>query len=175
MKPKNNMLPKLCIIPLMLLCGSLTSSLEGGILPTPFEYALETDKAIYQLGETVYATHTITNTLDVSVDLEFRKAPGFDLWVLDYGETTWQAYTLFLTVVWTRTFEPGEILEFDYTWDMTDNDGNPVLPGEYDMVGVNYGDDNHVITNITIVPEPATVILMGLAGIYGAFFLNRRH
>ncbi len=175
MKPKNNMLPKLCIIPLMLLCGSLTSSLEGGILPTPFEYALETDKAIYQLGETVYVSHTITNTLDVSVELEFRKEPGFDLWVMQGDSTIYIEYPFAKWVTWTRTFEPGEILEFDYTWDMTDNDGNPVLPGEYDMVGVNYGDDNHVITNITIVPEPATVTLMGLAGIYGAFFLNRRH
>ncbi len=167
------------LLPLVpvLLCGLLTSDLAAEITPLPtgddLEYSLETDKTIYQLGETVYATHTITNPLDVPVDVEFAQESGFDLWVLKNGERIWQQYTAFKCVIWTRTFAPGEILEFDYTWDMTDNDGNAVLPGEYELVGVIYGHGRNVSTNITIVPEPAMVTLMGTAGMYLAFFKNR--
>ena len=162
----------------VLLCGLLTSDLAADPTPLPngndLEYSLETDKTIYQLDETVYATHTITNPLDVPVDVEFTQEPGFNLWVMQGDTEIWAAYRAFAQVIWTRTFAPGEILKFDYTWDMTDNDGDVILPGEYELVGVIYGAGRNVSTNITIVPEPAMVGLMGMAGMYLAFFQNRR-
>ena len=174
MRPKNNMLSKLCTIPLILLCGSLTSTLKAEPTPVPngndLEYYLLADRTTYQLGETVFVTHTITNPLDVPVDVEFRQQPGFNLWVMQGDSTIYIEYPFGLQVIWTRTFAPNEILEFDYTWDMTDNDGNTVLPGEYDLVGVIHGHGRNVSTNITIVPEPATVMLFAL----GAIIMHRR-
>lgn len=165
----------LLLLVTVLLCGLLTSNLGAEITPLPnnmgLEYSLETDKTIYQLGETVYAIHTITNPHDFPVDVEFRQAPGFDLWVMQGDSTIW-AREAFAAVIWTRTFAPGEVFECEYTWDMTDFDGNVVLPGEYELFGAYAcGYDS---TCIIIVPEPATVTLMGMAGMYLALFQNRR-
>ncbi len=157
------------LLPLVtvLLCGVLTSNLAADIYPTILESSVETDKTIYQLGETVFATHTITNPQDYSVNATFTQSPGFNLWVMQGDTEIWAAYRAFAQVIWTRTFEPGEILELNYTWDMTDNENNTVSPGEYEIMGVTYGIGQNVSTNITIVPEPTTIglLAMGLVAI----------
>ena len=164
--------PTLLPLVTVLLCGLLASELEADIIPgslpdgSNFEYSLETDKIIYQLGETVYVTHTITNPFDVPVDVGFVQEPGFDLWVMQGDSTIYVEYPFALLVTWTRTFEPGEILEFDYTWDMTDRYGNAVLPGEYELIGVVHGGGKNISTNITIIPEPATMVCFTLGGLW---------
>ena len=163
------------LLPLVtvLLCGVLTSNLTADIYPTILESSVETDKTIYQLGETVYATHTITNPQDYSVNATFRQSPGFNLLVMQGDTDIWAVYRAFAAVIWTQTFEPGEILELNYTWDMTDNEGDTVLPDEYEIMGVTYGIGQNVSTNITIVPEPATLILLVFGGL-GILCSNRR-
>ena len=159
------------LLPLVtvLLCGLLTSDLAADLVPLPtgddLEYSIETDKTVYQLGETVYVTHTITNPLDVPVSIELSQEPGFNLWVMQGNTEIWAAYRVFAQVIGSQGFAPGEILELNYTWDMTDYDDNLVLWGEYELVGVIYGGGRDVSTNITIVPEPTTIMLLVFGGL----------
>ena len=167
----------LTLLPLVtiMFCGLLTSDLTADVIPEPLpvggsypvglESSIETDKTIYQLGETVYATHTITNPHDSSIDVEFLQEPGFNLWIMQGDSTIYVEYQAAFWVIWNRTFEPGEILEFNYTWDMTDKFGDAVLPGEYELVGVIYGGGHNASTNITIVPEPGTPALLVIGGL----------
>ncbi len=124
------------------------------------QYVIETDKSIYNLGEEVHALHRITNPFDVSVDISLFQSPGFDLWVVQDEEKIWSYQQWFFPVIWSKTIDPGETLEYNYTWDMMDYDDNPVAPGEYEVVGVVYGGGPSVSTPITIIPEPGTLLLM---------------
>ncbi len=163
----------------LLLCVLFTSQLAADIISEPWpggegvllgggslEVAIETDKTIYQLGETVHVIHTIINPFDVPINnVEFTQEPGFSLLVMLEGIRIWSSNNIALTVIWTRTFEPGEILKLNYAWDMTDYYGNAVLPGEYELIGAIHGEGRNVSTNITIVPEPASLSLLVLGGL----------
>ena len=141
----------------------------GGPRPGFF---LETDKAVYQLGEEVHAVHRLTNEGDADYRARMLSGPAFDLWVLDdQGAKIWSQHLNFTLNTWWLTLGPGESIVREYTWDMTDYGGNLVSPGQYELVGVIYG-DNDVSTQITILPEPATVGLV-LAGCW-VLALRRR-
>jgi len=133
----------------------------GGPRPA---YFLDTDKAVYQLGEQVHAVHRLTNEGDEDYRLQKITTPVFDLWVLDIdGDKIWSYNMIVLpgNAGWL-TVAPGESVLREYTWDMTDYQGNFVSPGAYELVGVIYG-GAHVRTGITVVPEPTTlgVVLAG--------------
>ena len=133
------------------------------------EYVLQTDKPVYQLGEDVHVIQRLTNRASGDFTMEFMQEPGFDLWILEDGNTIWSAAKgRFKMVVWYLTLGPGESVERQYTWDMTDDEGNPVGPGQYDLVGVPQRSEAR--TQITIIPEPGTIALMLL----GLGLLGRR-
>ncbi len=141
----------------------------GGPRPA---YSLETDKAVYQLGEEVHAVHRLTNEGDADYRALMLSGPAFDLWVLDdQSEKIWSQHLNFTFGTWWLTVEPGASIVREYTWSMTDYAGNLVSPGQYELVGVIYGDTD-VSTQITILPEPATVGLV-LAGCW-VLALRRR-
>lgn len=163
--------------------GVCAEGLQAEIIPigplpnsVNFEYSLESDKSLYQLGETVHATHTITNPFDVPVGLDLNCSPGFNLLVKQGDIEVYAAHNAFLAVMQTLMFQAGETLELDYTWDVMDNYGNPVLPGEYELVGVvhDVGIGTYASsTIITIVPEPGTLGLLLLGGL--GLLRRRRH
>jgi len=133
------------------------------------EYVLQTDKPVYQLGEDVHVIQRLTNRASGDFTMEFMQEPGFDLWVLEDGNRIWsQSGGWAFPVVWYLTLGPGESVERQYTWDMTDDEGNPVGPGQYDLVGVPQRSEAR--TQITIIPEPGTIALMLL----GLGLLTRR-
>lgn len=133
-------------------------------------YNVETDKSQYLLTEPVQMTFTISTLEDVTLVSEYQPTQNF--WVEGY----WQA---------VDDVQPGgievellasESLTFQHAWDQRDNDGRFVLPGQYNVVGgsllwqilpsnsippdeLEYRTD---YTTITIVPEPATLLLLGI-------------
>jgi hypothetical protein len=134
----------------------------GPVLPLPtLTSFIETDKDVYALGETVRALQRVTNEEDVNITLELMSSPGFDLWVLDDSQVkVWSAHKVFAMVVWTLTLTPGEFVEREYIWDMTDDDGIPVPPGVYEIAGVINRGAPHVSTQISVVPEPSSALLL---------------
>jgi hypothetical protein len=145
---------------------------SAGILPTPRPvYSIETDRDTYQLGQVVHAVHRVANDGDADFTMEILQTPGFDLHVLaEDGGKVWSAHRAFALNVWYLTLGPGESVERNYAWDMIDEFGAPVAPGEYQIVGVIYGTGGSVATSITIMPEPASL----LVGISGFFFVLGR-
>jgi hypothetical protein len=131
---------------------------------------LETDKGVYQLGEEVQAVHRFTNQADADYRLQKNTTPVFDLWVLDdQGKKIWSQYMVILpgNAGWL-TVVPGESVVHEYTWDMTDYQGNLVAPGTYELVGVMYGGFD-ARRAITVVPEPATMGLVLLGVLFVTF------
>ena len=138
---------------------------------------LETDKAVYQLGEEVHAVHRLTNEGDEDYRFQKITTPVFDLWALDdQGTKIWSYYMIIIqgNAGW-MTVAPGESIVREYTWDMTDYQGNLVAPGTYELVGVMYGNGLAAARRaITVVPEPATMGLVLLGASFAIFRARAR-
>jgi len=149
-----------------------------GPLPPPgplpeLVYSIETDKQVYQLGEEVRITHRAVNEGDADVTIRFGWAPGFEFYILAEGVMIEPWYQARSPVIWWLALSPGESYVSEWTWDMTDRDGNPLGPGAYDIVGVSHGGPDPVlpgmdypdvaVTSITIVPEPGMLALVSVS------------
>ncbi len=148
----------------LLTLGLIGSRAKAELIPLPdyrdLVYTIETDKPIYSLTEDVHVTHRVTNPLNVNVTLGFTQEPGFNLWIRDEGNLIWRSSEGFLLVVWELTLSPGETIQHDYLWNLTDANDNPVGPGQYELVSMMnewYEDSG---TTITIIPEPTTLVLL---------------
>ncbi len=140
---------------------------------TDLEYTIETDKAIYQLGEQVHVVQEYSNLGGVDISFNFNQEPGFDMWVLKDGNVIWHQVKGGLPVVTYPTLSAGESFKDEYIWEMINDDGNPVAPGEYEVWGLMLGSYPAKVgceypaapsTTITIIPEPTTLVslLVGL-------------
>ena len=146
---------------------------ESEGVDVPVEFYIQTDKPIYQLGESVNILYRVSNLGSTGVAIEIHLlARDLDIWVRQDGNTLWKAlgyvppgnvYDPNLVI-----FPPGETLELEWTWDMTDSYDNPVGTGHYDIFGMFgswtlhdgatvYEHGIEVSVPITIVPEPAIV------------------
>jgi hypothetical protein len=136
-------------------------------------YRIETDKPVYQLGEEVHITHQALNRGDADVTIQFGWEPGFEFFILAGEETIEPWLQARSPVIWRLTLSPGESYATEWTWDMTDMEGNLLALGSYDIVGVSHGGPDPVlpgmdrpdvpVATIVIIPEPAMVglLLMG--------------
>ncbi len=142
------------------------------------EFYIQTDKAVYTLGENVEMLYKVTNLNNHNVNFEFGQSPEHNFWVEYGGLNIWQRYglTRLPVIVWF-TLEPGASkiypLNPPYIWDMKDNSEILVTIGEYqviggfDAVGPNGSYEySKVSVPITVVPEPATMLLLGLGWIF---------
>ncbi len=149
------------------------------VLPDPnncpnLEYTIETDKAIYQLGEQVHIVQEYSNLSDDAVTFIFYQSPGFDMWVLKGADVIWHQVKGWQNDIAHPTLSAGESFRSEYSWGMVDDNGNPVAPGEYEVLGVMVGGPDPAMagceypaapsTTITIIPEPTTLVslLVGL-------------
>jgi hypothetical protein len=107
------------------------------------EYYIQTDKAVYNLGENVKMLYRVTNLGDQEVNMWFPHSPVYNFWVAKDQEHIWRAVNAWWDVTTTLVLAPGESKEFpDYEppqiWDMSDTDGNSVSPGRYTVIGGLY-------------------------------------
>jgi hypothetical protein len=123
------------------------------------QYMIETDKELYHPGETVHVVHRVINAGEMNYTFRAPHDPVCDLWILKNEERIWSYNRVFLPRVFYVTIAPGESIELRYEWDMTDDDGDMIGCGHYDVVGVIWGDRN-VRTSITVVPEPTGLFLL---------------
>lgn len=166
---------RLPLATVVLICGMFAADeLQADYTPDPntydLEYSLVTEKAVYSLGETVHATYTMTNTLDEYVGIPYGRMPWFNMWIMRGDSRIYTATQTFLQPYGTWWLEPGEVLEWDYTWDMIGDNGRPAGQGEYELMGVidgRLGETITATTNITVThaPEPGTLGLMALGAL----------
>jgi len=129
------------------------------------EYYIQTDKAVYNLGENVEMLYRVTNLRDEDVTFGYFALPVWNFWVEKGREIIWQAVNIWYGVRIKFTLNPGESKEFPnhddpWMWNMQDREGNPVSPGKYSVIGGLYnGSGSYDYTKVTvpirIVPEPA--------------------
>lgn len=127
-------------------------------------YTIETNKAVYSIGETVNVVHRIVNDSPFPVGIELQQTPGFDLKIAQGEEIIWQRFNGYSTNITNITIQPGESLERHYFWDLTNwNTGALVSSGKYEVTGVIYGDLD-VSVGITVVPELKGIWVFVLLG-----------
>jgi len=103
------------------------------------EYCMQTDKAVYNLGEDVEMLYRVTNFRDEDVTFSFSAYPDFNFWVERDGMNIWTAVHGGWGVWVSWELSPGESKEFPHMWDMTCDDwACSVEPGEYTMIGGLY-------------------------------------
>jgi hypothetical protein len=149
---------------------------SNSLIQDNIEYYMQTDKAVYNLGEGVQVLYRVTNLGVEDVTFQFTCGPvddRRDFMVDRDGERIWDNLDRPRQwVITSLTLSSLESKEFTWPWDMTDFNGNQVVPGNYDVIGV-LGDLGlayaeryvPVSVSIDIIPEPATLALLGLGAI----------
>ena len=147
------------------------------------EYYMQTDDSVYNLGEDIEMLFRVTNLREEDVTISCSRLPEFDFWVLQNEQIVWSL------IDWFQWYSPsveilsGQSEDLIYTWDMIGNDENPVDIGTYNVVGLMYNEPwndfyygnyvpSEVAVEITIVPEPATILLFATGAI--AIRMRRR-
>lgn len=148
------------------------------------EFYVQTDKAIYNLGENVEMLYKVTNFNDYSVNFGFGHMPEWNFWVEQNGINIWTKVQFPLAVAISYTIDPGESRVYPYIppviWNMKDNDGSLISSGIYEVIGgydwnwINGSYDySKISVPITIIPEPSSVMILSL-GVLGLFFRRNK-
>jgi hypothetical protein len=154
---------------------------SSSIIQDNIEYYMQTNKAVYDLGEDVQMLYRVTNLGVEDVTFEFASTYQYDfgvmaqfmgeeeeIWTWSYGKGFYLWFTEF-------TLKSGEHINFETSWDMTHNDGYQLNPDAWDSYSI-YGslayppNFSTVSVPIDIIPEPTSIILLGL----GAVMLRRK-
>ena len=114
--------------------------------------SLQTDQAVYRLGERVVLTLTVTNRGAQPLQLRFPSAQVYDFAVQRGGEEVWRWSRdhMFAAVLTEVLLPPGQSRSYTETWDQTDPQGRPVLPGIYQVEGWLVKQDPPVSQSLTI-------------------------
>lgn len=164
--------------------ASATLVNSNSIIEDSIEYYFQTDKSIYDLGENVEMLYRVTNLSDEDVTFVFTVGPvddRCDFMVDKERLRIWDNLTRPSSDAETFfALGPLEVMNFYWSWDMADFDGEQVIPGHYDITGA-LSDLNldyiekyvPVSVQIDIIPEPATLLLVG-SGLAGLLTCNKR-
>ena len=147
---------------------------SNSIVDLGIEYYMQTDKAVYDLGENIQMLYRVTNLRDDDVDFIFSYGQLDNTcdWMVDQDELRiWDNLDRPVIFVGTSfTLNPSESYEYTHTWDMTYKNGDNILPGNYTITGVldypsSYERYVPVSVSIGVIPEPATLLLLALGGL----------
>ena len=187
---------KTIITILIVLCTAAISEAtlvnSNSIVQDGIEYYIQTDKAVYNLGENVEILYRVTNLTDnpVSIGEKSLFSPDYDVIITDDGDAKVWQYILTLppppTPPETTVFhlEPYESKEYQTTWDLTNDNGTsdriddfPVDPGMYNITGeLNLYFWEKIVpvsVSVEIIPEPTAITLLG-AGFLGIILARKK-
>jgi len=138
------------------------------------EYYIQTDKAVYNLGEDVDFLYRVTNLRDE----EWRIEWGFPIFDVIAEEKDGENFNEIWNWSWDKihpmgpivvTLGPQESIELNEVWPQIDLNGSveiedhtQVPPGLYRISGVCHPTDISIPVNITIIPEPSSLVLLGV-------------
>lgn len=169
-------------IAILALAGCAKANLvnSNSIIEDGIEYYIQTDKAVYDLGEIVEILYRVTNVTENPISL------GVGHWWPDcYGSIikdntdneVWFYPRVFPTVPPT-SFGLGAygLRECERIWNMVNDNGTwlefddfPVPPGLYTVTGKLWLYDPYekvpVSVSIEIIPEPSMLLLLGFGGL----------
>lgn len=99
---------------------------------------LSLNRTEYELGKPIRAAMCVTNTTDEQKALQFSSAQKLELIVTRYGNEIWRLSNgmMFPMMIQCLQLGPGETIMLPGTWRQTDNAGNQVEPGEYQIKGI---------------------------------------
>lgn len=171
----------IAILVLTGLAGEVRANLvdSNSIIKDDIEYYFETDNSVYNLGETVEMLYRVTNLRDESITFEFGVLQQSRFQVWDADTRIWRWPKLVNPSVSSFTLKTGEFKEFFKDWDMiNDNTGTLVIPGDYNVLGALHYPTTHykyvpVSVDIQVIPEPATIFLLG-TGLIGILSYKKR-
>lgn len=114
----------------------LLSSTSGP--PAPLTLVVELPDQVAR-GQAVPMKMVLRNTGDVPIDVVVASSSGYDFWVA--GPNGNLVRNRLGEVVaplgpGSATLRPDDTLEFEWTWDQRDRDGEPVRSGTYQVVGM---------------------------------------
>ena len=157
---------------------------SNSIVQDGIEYYIQTDKAVYDLGEDVEILYRITNLTDQKWQVWgvgslriILVAPKGAEWF----DRIWEWFEPAPPGTTGLTLEPDEFAEVSAVWPQVDMQGTPVVPGDdtqvppgiYTITARLMPTDTNVVLDVTIVPEPCSLILF-VVGLPIANYINRR-
>lgn len=108
--------------------------------------ALEITNNSFEQGQPIEMTVRLTNCADDAIAKTFPSAQRYDFVAkTEAGDELWRWShgMAFAQTKGEETMEPGEQVTFTETWDQTDNDGNQVPAGAYQITGESTGCDEN--------------------------------
>ena len=139
---------------------------------TIIEISTATDKAIYSLGEEIEVFITAYNPSDELITLYFSTSEQASYlmdntydWKDYHGEwlfATEQEIGPYSSYTWTLVHGEDELIDY------------APAAGNHNVIGevIGYGQSTSI--EFEVVPEPATVVLFGLGGLFVKNFINRK-
>ena len=134
----------ICCIPLISGCKKNPVESEpdsilniNSIIKDNIKYYIETDKKIYSLRENVEMLYRVTNVGKEPRNFTFSCSQWYDFNVKKSDEEIWRwSYDKFFAQAITNFgLNPDEYKEFIQNWNMTYNNGNKIMPGNYFISG----------------------------------------
>ncbi len=151
---------------------------SNSIIEDGIEYYIQTDKSVYNLGENIEILYRVTNLR--SEEWRFSYIPPIrnitvaakegevfnEIWYWSWDKIYPAGPVVF-------QLDTGESADLNGSWPQIDLNGSveiedhtQVPAGLYRTFGVFYPTDSYVPVDITIIPEPATLFLLALGGLF---------
>jgi len=144
---------------------------SNSIVQDDIEYYVQTDKAVYVLGESIEMLYRVTNLRGELVTIHFSDQVQHYFTVKQDEYLVWDEPKIGQPATSTVVLPPGGNKEYTETWDMLDNQGVLIMPANYEVTGsfhpvilsqVDKDKYVPVSVQIEIIPEPASIALLGL-------------
>ena len=155
----------------------------NSIIQDGIEYYFQTDKSVYDLGENVEILYRVTNVTEnpIYIGMVLNCEYGWCNFIITDDDNTdiWQHLRVIPPCGFRRFhLPPHGSKEYQRSWDMISDNGTfgdydddyPVGPGLYNIMGELRLDGGYervpVSVSIEIIPEPVTLLLFGLGGLF---------
>ena len=118
------------------------------------ELALELEREVYNIGDRVPLTLTVTNTTEKPKTLRFNTGQRYDFVITRAGREVWRwsSGKAFIQTLGSITLQPKETLRYHETWSQVDDKQFHVPAGEYDIKGI-------LMTTKLRTLGPATIVI----------------